>query len=194
MVYYYSKKSSEKVFHLPHCKILHRIRKENKMKFETAEEARMAGYRMCNCCSPVGGKLRKEQKDVDRFCQEYGVSCYLEDGQLHVHTPRSEWRIIVNGKINKLFLYHKNTYNKHERIPSIVPGFHSQAIRSKTIVGYLDYIVQHDAYRRREEKKAKMRSDSMKNLRRNTAPYQRGLEKRRYNANQLYSVMKDIYL
>lgn len=191
---FYSTKSNEKVFHLPHCKIARRIRKEYKMQFSTPEEARMAGYRMCNCCSLVGMRLRKEQNAVNQFCQENGVSCWLEDGQLHVHTPRSKWRIIVNGKAHKLFLYHKNTYHKNEEIPSIVPGYHSQAIRSKTIVGYLEYIIDHDIYRRRQEKKAKQKADSMRNLRRNTHTYQRGTDNRRYNANQLYSIMDNIYL
>lgn len=191
---FYSTKSNEKVFHLPHCKIARRIRKEFKKQFATPEEARMAGYRMCNCCSLVGMRLRKEQNAVNQFCQENGVSCRLEDGQLHVHTPRSKWRIIVNGKAHKLFLYHKNTYHKNEEIPSIVPGYHSQAIRSKTIVGYLEYIIDHDIYRRRQEKKAKQKADSMRNLRRNTRSYQRGTDNRRYNANQLYSIMDNIYL
>ena len=101
---FYSTKSNEKVFHLPHCKIARRIRKEYKKQFATPEEARLAGYRMCNCCSPVGMRLRKEQKAVNQFCQENGVSCWLEDGQLHVHTPRSKWRIIVNGKATQLVL------------------------------------------------------------------------------------------
>ena len=118
---FYSTKSNEKVFHLPHCNIARRIRKEYKKQFDSPEEARMAGYRMCNCCPLVGMRLRKEQKAVNQFCQENGVSCWLEDGQLHVHTPRSKWRIIVKGKANKLFLYHKNTYHKYEEIPSIVP-------------------------------------------------------------------------
>lgn len=191
---FYSTKSNEKVFHLPHCKIARRIRKEFKKQFATPEEARMAGYRMCNCCSLVGMRLRKEQNAVNQFCQENGVSCRLKDGQLHVHTPRSKWRIIVNGKAHKLFLYHKNTYHKNEEIPSIVPGYHSQAIRSKTIVGYLEYIIDHDIYRRRQEKKAKQKADSMRNLRRNTRTYQRGTDNRRYNANQLYSIMDNIYL
>lgn len=191
---FYSTKSNEKVFHLPHCKIARRIRKEYKKQFATPKEARIAGYRMCNCCSLVGMRLRKEQKAVNQFCQENGVSCWLEDGQLHVHTPRSKWRIIVNGKANKLFLYHKNTYHKNEEIPSIVPGYHSQATRSKTIVGYLEYIIQHDIYRRRQEKKAKQKADSMRNLRRNTRHYQRGTDNRRYNANQLYSITDNIYL
>ena len=191
---FYSTKSNEKVFHLPHCKIARRIRKEYKMQFSSPEEARLAGYRMCNCCSLVGMRLRKEQKAVNQFCQENGISCWLEDGQLHVHTPRSKWRIIVSGKANKLFLYHKNTYQKYEKIPSIVPGYHSQATRSKTIIGYLEYIIQHDIYRRRQEKKAKQKADSMRNLRRNTRSYQRGTDNRRYNANQLYSIMDNIYL
>lgn len=191
---FYSTKSNEKVFHLPHCKIARRIHKEYKKQFATPEEARVVGYRMCNCCSPMGMKLRKEQEAVNQFCQENGVSCWLVDGQLHVITPRSEWRIIVNGKAKKLFLYHKNTYEKFEKIPSIVPGYHSQAARSETIVGYLEYIIQHDIYRRRQEKKAKQKADSMRNLRKNTRSYQRGTDNRRYSANQLYSIMDNIYL
>lgn len=34
----------------------------------------------------------------------------------------------------------------------------------------------------------------MRNLRRNTRTYQRGTDNRRYNANQLYSIMDNIYL
>ena len=191
---FYSIKSNEKVFHLSHCSIARRIHKEYKQHFDTPEDARLAGYRLCNCCSPVGMRLRKEQYAVNQFCQENGVSCWMDDGQLHVHTPRSKWRIIVNGKAKKLFLYHKNTYEKYEKIPSIVPGYHSQATRSDTIVGYLDYIIHHDAYRKRENEKIRKKANSMRNLRRNTRPYQRGTDNRRYSANQLYSIMDNIYL
>lgn len=191
---FYSTKSNEKVFHLPHCGIARRIRKEYKKQFDTPEEARAAGYRMCSCCSPVGIRLRREQNAINQFCQEHGVSCRLEDGQLHVRTPRSKWRIIINGKSKTLFLYHKNTYQKYEKIPSIIPGYHSQAIRSKTIVGYLEYIVQHDIFRRQQAKKAKQKADHMRDLRRNTRAYQRGTGNRHYNASQLYSVLEDLHL
>lgn len=163
----YSTKSSEKVFHLPHCKILHRIRKEYKKQFASQEEARAAGYRMCSCCSPVGARLRKERKAVYQFCQEYGASCWLRDNQLYVQTPRSRWRIIASGQENKLFLYHKNTYQKYEETPSIIPGYHSQRARSKTIVGYLDYIYQHDIFRRQEAIKAKKQTQHKPKPRRN---------------------------
>lgn len=191
---FYSKKSNEKVFHLPHCKIAHRIRKEYKLKFDDPTTARQAGYRQCNCCSPVGMRLRKEQKAVDQFCQENGVSYRLEDGQLHIRTPRSKWRIIVSGKANKLFLYHRNSYQKQEKIPSIVPGYHSQAIRHKTIVDYMDYIVQHDAYRLREQERAKRKATSKRDLRRNTRTYQRGITNRSFSAGQLYSILDNLDL
>ena len=191
---FYSIKSNEKVFHLSHCKIAHRIRKDYKRQFTTPEEARMAGYRMCNCCSIVGKRLRKEQAAVNRFCQENGVSCWLDDGQLRIITPKSKWRIIVNGKANKLFLYHKNSYKKPESIPSIIPGYHSQAIRCKTIVEYLDYIVQHDIFREKERKKASRKAESMRNLRRNARPYQRGTENRRFSRNQLHSILDNVYI
>ena len=191
---FYSTKSNEKVFHLSHCKIARRIRKAYKKQFATPEEARAAGYRMCNCCSPVGMRLRKEQEAVNRFCRENGMSCRLEDGQLHVLTPKSEWRILVHRKANKLFLYHKNTYEKREKVPSILPGFHSQAIRSTTIAGYLDYIVQHDAFRSQQKEKAKGKANRIHNLRKNTQHYQCGTDNRRFSANQLYSILDHIYL
>ena len=191
---FYSTKSNEEVFHLPHCKIARRIRKEYKMRFAAPEDARAAGYRMCSCCSIVGMRLRKEQNAVNRFCQENGVSCWLDDGRLHILTPMSEWRIIVSGKANKLFLYHKNTYEKYEKIPSIIPGFHSQATHSATIVGYLDYIVQHDTFRRRQKKKSKQKANDIRNLRKNTRHYQHCTDNRRFNANQLYSILDQINL
>lgn len=191
---FYSVKSSEKIFHFSHCKNLRRVHKENKRSFGSAEAARQAGYRMCDCCSVVGVRLRKEKKAVNAYCHEHNVSYHLEDGQLHVHTNNGDWRIIVNGKSNRLFLYHINTYQKEEKIPSIIPGFHSQAIRYSTILEYLEYIVQHDAFRRREKKKSERKAKSMRELRRNTRQFHRGTDTRRFNANQLYSIMDGIYL
>jgi len=190
----YSIKSSERIFHLPHCKIGQRIRKEYRQQFFTQEEARVSGYRACNCCSQMGMKLRREQKAVGQFCQENGVSVYLEDGQLHVLTPYSKWRIIENGKANKLFLYHKNKFSKPEKRPSIVLGYHSQAARSSTIVGYLKYIVEHDEYWRRERERNKKKATSKQELRRSTRSFQRGATYRSYSANQLYSILNNLDL
>ncbi len=185
---FYSIKSNEKVFHQSHCIIRNRIQKENQRMFETPEIARENGYRHCNCCSRVGMKLRKEQKEVEQFCQENGMSCRLEDGRLHIRTTNSKWCIIQNGKAGHIFLYHKNTFHKDTKYPSILPGYHSQAIRSDTILGYLKYIVGHDDFRVKERKKATQQRD----LRRNTRNIQRGTSKRTYSAGQLYSLLDDM--
>lgn len=191
---FYSIKSKEKVFHLSHCKIRQRMKKEYEQHFATPEEAREHGYRLCNCCCPIGTRLRKEQVSVNQFCQENGISCRLEDGQLHIRTPHSKWRIIINGKAKKLFLYHKNSFEKRERIPSIVPGYHSQAIRCDNIIGYLKYIVEHDTFRLQERKIAKKKRHAYRNLRQNTWKYQKGRSTTRFSTNQLYSIMDDVYV
>lgn len=191
---FYSTKSTEKVFHLSHCKIRKRMNKEYEQHFASPEEARANGYRICNCCCSMGTRLRREQTAVNEFCQWNGVSCRLEDDQLHVSTPHSEWRIIINGKAKKLFLYHKNSYKKPEAIPSIVADFHSQAIRKESIIGYLQYIVEHDTFRLKEQRVFKKKKHAMRNLSRNTRKYQRGKTTAHFNANQLYSIMDDVLL
>lgn len=145
----YSANSHRKIVHYSHCKILQRISKESRRTFDSTEEARAHGYRLCNCCAPIAGKYRKERKQVNDFCKTNGFTFRLLDGTIHVFSKNDCWRIIVNGNKNNLFLYHKNTDRRCRRDthPNIVPGFHSQTFRSKTILGYLEYIASHDAYR-----------------------------------------------
>lgn len=191
---FYSTKSSEKVFHLPHCRVTRRIAKENRQQFATPEIARNAGYRLCDCCSPVGARLRKEQPAVSLFCQKNSISYYLEDGQLHVHAPQSRWRIVVNGKENTLLLYHQNTHPSRKNKPSLVPGYHSQAIRHTTIAGYLDYIVQHDAFRQKEADREKRKATSKRDLQRNTQRFRKGKGNQSFRSNQLYSILDNLIL
>ena len=145
----YSVNSHRKIVHLSHCMILQRIPKGSRRTFESLEEAQSHGYRLCNCCPSIAGKYRKERKQVDDFCKDNGFTFKLLDGTIHVISRHDCWRIIVNGNNKSLFLYHKNTGKRYrkETHPSIVPGFHSQGFRSKTILGYLEYIASHDAYR-----------------------------------------------
>lgn len=79
---YASIKSREKVFHLPHCKIHTRINRDYRIAFDTPDQARAAGYRMCNCCSSMGLRLRKEQKAIDAFCEKNKLRYLLWDGDL----------------------------------------------------------------------------------------------------------------
>ena len=145
----YSANSHRKIIHFSHCKIIQRIPKSSRRTFDSLETAQEHGYRLCKCCPSIARKYRKERKQVDDFCKDNGFTFKLLDGKIHVISKHDCWQIIVNGNNKSLFLYHKNTYKRYykETLPSIIPGFHSQSFRSKTILGYLEYIASHDKYR-----------------------------------------------
>ena len=145
----YSAKSHRKIVHLPNCKILEHISKENLRSFKNFEEAKAHGYRLCNCCSSIVQKYRKEKRKVKDYCRDHGFIFKLQDEAIHVISKHDCWQMITSGNRNNLFLYHKNTAIRRykEKNPSIIPGYHSQAFRSETIMGYLEYISSHDGYR-----------------------------------------------
>lgn len=147
---FYSRASRSKIVHLSNCRFVKKIRKSNRAYFETLEDAREAGFRLCNCCAPIAKHFRKESKSIEEFCRKEGLSVYLHDGVLIIRAPHhSKWKLITAGKNNKLFLYHKNTLPEREGMPdSEIPGYHSQAVHKKTIIAYLQYIISHDAWRR----------------------------------------------
>ncbi|MEA4920011.1 MAG: hypothetical protein VB078_03710 [Clostridiaceae bacterium] len=148
MMLFYMKKSSRKIVHYSGCKYLKGSMSTTMGAFQTIEEAHAAGYRVCRCCSPIAKRFQKECAQILKFCAHEGLSCYQSDGMIAISTPRSQWKIITVGKHNKIFLYHQNTNPYHrEDHASLVPGYHSQAIRKDSIIEYLLYIVEHDAFR-----------------------------------------------
>lgn len=191
---YASIKSREKVFHLPHCKIHTRINRNYRITFDTPNQARAAGYRMCNCCSSMGMRLRKEQAAIDAFCEKNDLRYLLWDGDLMIQAPNSDWKIIVSGRNKKMFLYHKNKFRSPSDDASMIPGYHSQAIRHNSILGYLEYIVSHDEFRQKETQARERKRTSKRDLRRNTNHIQRGKTNRKYSANQLYSILDSLSL
>ena len=192
---FYSEKSRQKVFHLSHCKIIRRISKENRKQFATPEMAREAGYRLCDWCSPVGARVRKEKQAIDAFCRENGSVCCLKDDRFHIRMPHSQWIVSASGKGHKLFLYHKNTYKKPKMPPSEIPGYHAQAVRRDTVMEYLNYIARHDVFRQKKTAEKKREIADQKNkmeLRRNTRKFRRGKTNKKFSANQLYSVLEEL--
>lgn len=146
----YQKKSSRKIVHYSGCKYLNRSSSSAWGTFDTIEEAHAAGYRICKCCSPIARHFREERSQILQYCATEGLSCYQADGMVKVTTPYSQWKIITSGKKNQMFLYHKNTnpYWKDDGEISIVPGYHSQAVRKHSIADYLKFIIAHDTYRK----------------------------------------------
>ncbi len=145
----YSAKSHRKIAHFPHCKILKRIPKESRRTFDSLEDAREHGYRICQCCPPAAQKYRKERKRVREFCKAHGLAVEILNGVVNVYSRHDVWKIIVEDKRNTLRLYHKN-YDKRcqkEGQESVISGFHHQGCRYKTVFEFVEYIVSHDEYR-----------------------------------------------
>ena len=92
---------------------------------------------------------QREEPEILEFCMENGISCFVSGRVLVIQTARSLWKIITNGRRNQLFLYHRNDprIDYREDGTSLVPYFHSQAVRCSTIMEYLHYIVAHEEYR-----------------------------------------------
>ena len=171
-MYYCSKNSKKKIAHTPECSYAKRMRPANTVLFQTALEAKKAGCGFCRYCSPIGAYVKKEEAEIDRFCQEAGISCRvsLRRGCLNVDTSYSRWKIVVDGRQDGIFLYHKNLKRNEVNEEDPVPGYHIQKTRKKTVLGCLEYVSEHDAYRinnpvhvkRAPEEKAHPRKGSKK--------------------------------
>ena len=152
-MYYASRESKKRIVHYKHCRYSKRINRRNSIYFLTLDDARAAGYTLCDCCAPISKYVRAEREEIQYFSQEYGLMCFQHDGALEVITPRSKWKIIVNGQKHNLFLYHKNTPGTYTE--SMIKGYHSQCVRHSNILGYLYYIVEHDKFRKKHPFKVK---------------------------------------
>lgn len=145
----YSAKSSRKIVHKSHCKVIQRISKENRRSIGSIEKAQELGYRFCLCCSSMAKRYRKEKNEAESFCNENQMNIRIKDEVIHVISRHDCWRIIENGNNKKIFLYHKNTESRRykEKYQNLVPGFHWQKFKAENIMEYLKYIKEHDDYR-----------------------------------------------
>ncbi len=140
----YSDHSHQKIVHLPSCSIIRRMEKNYRKSFETMEDARRHGYRLCNCCAQIASAFRKENEEINTFQNKTGMTIKFYDGAIHIISKQDCWRILKNK--GHIILYHKNA-GSYSNESCTVQGFHEQPVRMKTIMGYLRYIEQHDQYR-----------------------------------------------
>ncbi len=142
----YSVCSSRKIVHMTNCTVIQRIDKKNRRYFESLDEARAHGYRLCSCCPSIAVKYRRVRKAIRGFCDDQGFSAFLDDGALQIVSALDFWRIITVGKNKKLLLYHRNTRADSSE-ETLVPGYHLQNCTRRSILEYLQYIKGHDEYR-----------------------------------------------
>ncbi len=144
-MFYYSVNSKKKIVHFKGCHHLKNIKAKNLKSFENVYDVRKSEYRICSCCSPVLKQLRKEKSELLKYSMENGLSFFVQKGDLHICTHHSNWKVLVSNNESILELHHKNNYEKEYR--DSVRGYHKQNYISDSILGYLEYINNHENYR-----------------------------------------------
>ena len=144
-MFYYSIDSKEKVVHYEGCHHLKNIKKGNLKSFDSIHDVRKSEYRLCSCCSPITEHLRKEQSELENYCLENGMLYFVHKGNLHIRTHHSKWKVLASNSKGLLELHHANSYEKEH--DNSVPGYHKQNFFSDSVLGYLEYINEHEYYR-----------------------------------------------
>ncbi len=160
---FYILKSSNKVFHNENCHHIKFKEKSNLLEIQSLEEGVNKGYFLCKNCSEIYKFYKKERKAIDEFIKVKNMEIEYENNQMKVKTIYSEWKILIND--NKLVLYHKNTMG-YQKSDEKIKGFHNQKVRGKSIKEYLQYIVNHDEYRKKHPVELKGKEKPKKGTRR----------------------------
>ena len=146
-MYFYCKKSKEKIIHLEDCfhiskKILNDIG-----YFESLNDAYKQGYRLCKHCNPMEKQYQKECDDILKICANKGLSVYSGDRYIAITSVSSKWKIALD-KNNDMVLYHKNDFETPNDCMSPIVGYHLQGdVKKNSIISYLNYIIEHDYFR-----------------------------------------------
>ena len=145
----YNPNSKEKVFHLPNCHYIRRIKAGNRKQFAFSREAYKAGYRPCSHCIRLKKQMVMEKGIISKICFKEGISCTMDHGFISVMTHKSAWRIFAGDLKKSMILYHANAWEKHFGTVSKDPfeGYHWQGVSRKSLQEYLEYILRHDRYR-----------------------------------------------
>ncbi len=150
-MYICSKHSRTKIFHNNQCRCVKRIRKNNRMSFMKADEARDLGFQYCSICSPISIRYKKEELEILEFAKKHNLKVYLYDDAVYVSTQVAGWKIVQEGQNKKIHLYHENATQIYRKLPmkngKLVKEYHQQWASSSTILGFLEYIADHDDWK-----------------------------------------------
>lgn len=146
-MYYYSKNSRRKVIHDGDCFCIQNVDGDSIGIFKTLDEAYAHGYRLCRHCSPISIHYRKEIAEITAYCSQHAVSFFFCDKFIRVKAAHSKWKIVPADGKKGFLLYHKNTYKSEHDDESPIPGYHLQRVSKATVLGFIKYIVEHEAYR-----------------------------------------------
>lgn len=148
MGYICSSNSENNLFHWHKCRYVKMITPKNKIEIKTAEEARDQGYKYCKCCSTMMRKLQEEKVEAEQYGKRHGIQLFFDrdDGAIDVVSKSGRWKLVYNSKKDHVYLYHKNN-SKTPHKDDFINGYHYQSAYSNSLLGYLEYIYEHDSYR-----------------------------------------------
>lgn len=150
----YSRTSHRKTVHRLYCAWLNHIPEEKRRFFDNIWTARNAGYHPCSCCSQIRKIYRNSESKLINYCQANSLIVQYHDDTVFIHSKYDFWRIIYHDAENCVKLLHKNTRtNGSHHTGGPVPGFHFQKCDATSIRGMLRYIVAHDDYREKQNRK-----------------------------------------
>lgn len=145
--YIYSTKS--KIYHRRGCKYVKMISEECK-KEGVIKLLENKGYCKCKYCNNLDFKFKSEKHVIDQYCEDNNLIYKRDEGMLLVQSEISRWLIKYDYENDYFILYHGNRCPDDvslKRLPFI--DYHRQrtANTSKTIMGFIIYIRDHDDYR-----------------------------------------------
>lgn len=151
---YMTRGSHAHIVHTRGCTHLKNKPKSDLTMIPNIQAAQRNGGHLCRHCLSIHRFYRKEQQDVGAFAVEHRFTLGIEADSVLIHSRRDQWRIALDEYTGGLALYHQNASGLPRAAePERFPGFHRQKLRPKTIRECLEYIVHHDAFRIREDRK-----------------------------------------
>lgn len=142
--------SKKKLVHFAGCRILARIKPANIKSFMTIDESKAHGYTICPACNPILVRYIKEKTDIQKLCHGNGLTFTIKEDTAYITSKHDFWRIMIDNTAGNLTLYHRSTAMRRKIADNAsLPMFHKQNNKSKSLVGHLKYIVDHDLYQDR---------------------------------------------
>lgn len=145
--YIYSTKGN--IYHRRGCKYVKMINADHKNE-SVKNILEKNGYCKCKYCSTVDFKTKAELPVIDKYCKDNNLIYRRDEDMLIVQSEIARWLIKYDYENEIFILYHGNRCPNDvslERLP--LSNYHHQknANKSKTIMGFLIYIRNHDDYR-----------------------------------------------
>lgn len=127
----------------PHCKA---IKADNLQTIETLSDFNIQGCHFCLSCFGLIDLYEQEKDQLDKLQISNKISIHYHQEQIFIKSLLSQWIIFIDLH-DQIQLYHKNSNKKHNE-DSEIYGYHNQNVQFNTLHEFVEYIIEHDDYRR----------------------------------------------